>query len=187
MPTSRESHGTISTTGSSSQPRSSSHGESTTTKPTSATTFLPTTYKDTGKHKMKTGYASSLSGTYGSASEAEVELTAHRRNNLFALGDWANAELETTAPLKGKIRARDRRQTRHGSKQKKPIVVIEQEVRPVTKNSVVALREHRALTLSSVPSYDSIGKCLLTAPQPRHLLTSPRRNRCQTSPSFDYP
>jgi hypothetical protein len=106
---------------------------------------------------MKTGYASSLSGTYGSASEAELELTARRRNNLFALGDWADAELETTAPLKGKIRARDRRQTRHGSKQKKPIVVIEQEVRPATNNSVVASREHRALTLSSVPSYGSIG------------------------------
>jgi len=105
---------------------------------------------------MRTGYASSLSAAYGSASEAEMEHTALRRNNLTALGHWADADLETTPPLKGRVRAKDRRQTRYRLKQKKPVVVIEQEVRP-TEGTVVESPEQHAFTLSTVPSYGSIG------------------------------
>jgi hypothetical protein len=89
---------------------------------------------------------------------------------------------ETEASIKGKVRARDRRQTRHGSRQKKPIVVIDQEMHPVKVGSVAASRKHRALTLSSMASYGSIGMYLESASRPRRLLTFQRRKRCQPSP-----
>jgi hypothetical protein len=102
----------------------SSPNESTVTKPTSMGTNL-----NKGKGKLRTGYSSSLSGTHGSASEAEVECTTLQRDDLLAIGGWADSELEASRPLKGTVRAKERQQPRRKHKCKKPIVVIEQDDR----------------------------------------------------------
>ena len=132
----------------------SSREESTITKPTSADTSTPTVaHNDKGKRKLKTGYASSLSVTHGSASEAEVERRALRRNNLFALGEWADTTLEPSRPLKCTVRARDRQQSRRKSKQKKPLVVIRQDGRDHGSSE-----ERDGLIVTTAPSYGSTGK-----------------------------
>jgi hypothetical protein len=115
-------HDTLSSVGTSSTAVFSSRDESTVTKPTSTGT-----YHNKGKGKLKTGYSSSLSGTHGSASEAEFSCTALRRDNLLAVGDWADSELDVPRPLKGTARAKERQQPRRKLKNKKPIVVIEQD------------------------------------------------------------
>lgn len=112
--------------------------ESTVTKPTSTSTYLrPKAPIAKGKGKLESGYTSSVSGNNGSASEAEVEHGALRRNSLFAIGDWADPQLNSSRPLKGTIRAKERVQTRGTSKRKKPIVVIEQ-----ARHVVKPLRQH---------------------------------------------
>jgi len=151
MPSSQDA---LSSVGSSSTTVFSSRKDSTTTKPTTADTSQPmATHKDKGKHKLKTGYASSLSVTYGSASEAEIERKALRRNTLIALGGWADTDLEPGRPLKGMVRARDRQQARRRQKQKKPIVVIEQ----TRHNRLHAPSENSGLMLVTTPSYGSTG------------------------------
>jgi hypothetical protein len=88
----------------------------------------PASQEDKGKHKMKSGYTSSLSVTYGSASEAEAERGALRRFSLTDMGHWANTNSEPTRPLKGSARAKEHQQARRMSKHKKPVVIIEQNV-----------------------------------------------------------
>ncbi|KAH7396955.1 hypothetical protein DE146DRAFT_585943, partial [Phaeosphaeria sp. MPI-PUGE-AT-0046c] len=120
---------TMSPTGSSSTVVFSSHKKSITTKPTSTGT-AQATYVRKGKSKFKTAYSSSLSATVGSASEAEREDTLLRRDDLLAIGDWAYIQQDSTRPLKGSGRAKERQQPRRKNKYKKPIVVIEQDKRP---------------------------------------------------------
>jgi hypothetical protein len=122
--------GAISSTGTLSTAVFSSRECSVGTKPTSTGTDHPTIARlDKGKGKVKTRDSSSLSGTHGSASEAEVELQAVRRNNLIAMGDWADTELGSAQPLRGGARAKERQQIRRPPRRKKPIVVIEQHER----------------------------------------------------------
>ena len=112
--------------------------ESTDTKPTSTNTYpRPKAPIAKGKGKLERGYTSSVSGNYGSASEAEVERGALRRNSLFAIGDWIDPHLSSSRPLKGTIRAKERVQTRGTSKRKKPVVVIEQG-----RHVIKPLRQH---------------------------------------------
>jgi hypothetical protein len=112
--------------------------ESTDTKPTSTNTYpQPKASIAKGKDKLESGYTSSISGNYGSASEAEVERGALRRNSLFAIGDWMDPQLNSSRPLKGTIRAKERVQIRGTLKRKKPIVVIEQG-----RHVVKPLRQH---------------------------------------------
>ena len=145
----------------------SSRKESTTTKLTTVDTSQPTVpghYK--GKHKLKAGYASSLSVAYGSASEVEAERKALRRDNLIALGDWADTELEPGRALRGMVRAREPRPNRRKQKQKKPIVVIEQAGRLQINGRDHAWREERGLMLVTAPSYGG------TSRYPFSMLTS---------------
>ncbi|KAF2793280.1 hypothetical protein K505DRAFT_244767 [Melanomma pulvis-pyrius CBS 109.77] len=101
----------------------SSREASTATKPTSAGTSYPVE-NYTGKGKAIATYASSLSATQGSASEAEAEIEATRDNSLFGLGDWTADGPVTAAPLKGFARAGKRQRTNRRPKPKKPEVVI---------------------------------------------------------------
>jgi hypothetical protein len=139
---------TLSSVGTSSTAVFSHHDESTITKPTSAGT-----QHNKGKGKLRTVYSSSLSGTHGSASEAEVGCAVQRRDNLLAIGDWADSELDASRPLKGTVRAKQRQQPRRKPKHKKPIVVIEQDNRA---------RGHADIcngpSLTTSPLYKGIGK-----------------------------
>jgi hypothetical protein len=124
----------VSSSGTSNTAVFSSHEESVVTKPTSAETDHGTYARvDKGKAKMNTGYCSSLSGTHGSASEAEAEQRILRRNHLLAMGDWASSELESSQPLRGAARAKKRQQRRYQPRRKKPVVVIEQSDRAGTR------------------------------------------------------
>jgi hypothetical protein len=114
----------LSSVGTSSTVVFSSRDESTVTKPTSNGTN-----HNKGKGKLDMGYCSSLSGTHGSASEVEVNCTTLRRDNLLAMGDWVDSELDTSRPLRGAARAKERQQPHRKLKHKKPIVVIEQDHR----------------------------------------------------------
>ncbi|EAT78314.2 hypothetical protein SNOG_14443 [Parastagonospora nodorum SN15] len=112
--------------------------ESTVTKPTSTDTYpRPKAPTAKGKGKLGGSFASSLSGNNGSASEAEVERGALRRNSLFAIGDWADPQPTSSRALKGTIRAKERLQIHGTSKRKKPIVVIEQG-----RHVVKPIRQH---------------------------------------------
>jgi hypothetical protein len=117
-------HGALSSVGTSSTAVFSPRDESTVTKPTSTGTNY-----NKGKGKLNTGYSSSLSGTHGSASEAEVNSTTLRRDSLLAMGGWAASELDLPRPLRGAARAKERQQLHRKLKHKKPIVIIEQDHR----------------------------------------------------------
>ncbi|KAH8722638.1 hypothetical protein GQ44DRAFT_355182 [Phaeosphaeriaceae sp. PMI808] len=120
----------LSSLGTSSMAVFSSHEESTLTQPTSTgTNYLSNLPNDKGKGKCKVSYASSLSGTHGSASEVDIERKVLRRDNLLAMGDWADNELEHSRPLKGTARAKERQQPRRKGRHKKPVVVVEQNNR----------------------------------------------------------
>ena len=97
----------------------SSRKESTGTKPTSAGTSYPV---DGYKGKAVATYASSVSATHGSGSEAEAELEALRDSALVGVGDWS-----ADPPLKGSARARKRPRVNRRPKHKKPVVIIQQE------------------------------------------------------------
>lgn len=125
-------HDTVPSSASSSTVIFSTHKKSVTTKPTSDGTDHAT-YVGKGKGRVKSGYSSSLSGAHGSASEAEVNQRTSRRDNLMGLGDWAETLPDSTRILKGSVRARERQQLRRKAKNKKPIVVIEQESRPLLR------------------------------------------------------
>jgi hypothetical protein len=101
----------------------SSRKESITTKPTSAGTSYPVKGY-TGKGKATATYASSLSATHGSASEAEAEVDAARDNALVGVGDWMAESSTAAAPLKGSSRPRKRQHAKSQPKHKKPPVVI---------------------------------------------------------------
>jgi hypothetical protein len=106
------SHGTQSSVGSSSTIVLSSDRESAATKPTSADTINPpVSQKDKGKHRPKSGYTSSLSVTYGSASEADAERGALRKSSLTVVGHWADTDSAPKRPLKGSARAKERQQS----------------------------------------------------------------------------
>jgi hypothetical protein len=120
----------VSSIGTSSTAVFSSLEESVVTKPTSAGTDHETyTRMGKGKAKLKTGYCSSLSGTHGSASEAEAERSFLRRNHLLAVGDWADTALESSQTLRGIARAKERQQPHRKPRHKKPTVVIVQSDR----------------------------------------------------------
>jgi uncharacterized membrane protein (GlpM family) len=110
-----------------------------------------------GKGKQKIDYASSLEGTHGSASEAEVVRRLLCRNNLAALGDWADAELHPTRVLRGSARAKDRQHNYRRSKNKKPVLVLQHEHRAHGHDG-----EHAKLMVASSPSYGGTGKTKLT-------------------------
>jgi hypothetical protein len=117
-------HDALSSVGTSSTAVFSSRDESTVTKPTSTGTN-----HNKGKGKLNTGYSSSLSGTHGSASEAEVNCTTLRRDKLLAMCDWVDSELDISRPLRGTARAKECQQPHPKLKHKNPIVVIEQDHR----------------------------------------------------------
>ncbi|KAH6289556.1 hypothetical protein HBI39_209990 [Parastagonospora nodorum] len=109
--------------------------ESTVTKPTSTDTYpRPKAPTAKGKGKLGGSFASSLSGNNGSASEAEVERGALRRNSL----------------------AKERLQIHGTSKRKKPIVVIEQG-----RHVVKPIRQHNdtdVITTTVASSQRNAGK-----------------------------
>ncbi|KAH3904398.1 hypothetical protein HBI56_232230 [Parastagonospora nodorum] len=131
--------------------------ESTVTKPTSTDTYpRPKAPTAKGKGKLGGSFASSLSGNNGSASEAEVERGALRRNSLFAIGDWADPQPTSSRALKGTIRAKERLQIHGTSKRKKPIVVIEQG-----RHVVKPIRQHNdtdVITTTVASSQRNAGK-----------------------------
>lgn len=142
--------GDLSSVGTSSIGVFSSHEESTITKPTSTGTNLLSYER---RDKLKHDYASSLSGTHGSASEGDVECRALRRNNLIAIGDWADTETEHNRPLRGSARAKERQQVRRKLKYKKPVVVIEQN------NRVVGQSEKGSEYMATTPhSHSTTGR-----------------------------
>lgn len=49
------------------------------------------------------------------------------------MGDWAYTQPDSTRPLKGSVRAKERHQPRHKMRNKKPIVVIEQDGYPTPR------------------------------------------------------
>ncbi|KAF2830328.1 hypothetical protein CC86DRAFT_160030 [Ophiobolus disseminans] len=150
------SQDTLSSVGSPSTIVFSSRTESTVTKPTSADTSQQhSTHQDKGKRRVKSGYASSLSVTYGSASEAEVERRALCKDTLIALGDWADTELEHARPLKGVTRAKPRQQSRRMSKQKKPVIVIEQHDHAHVAGRASGRGGERGPMFTTAPTYGS--------------------------------
>ncbi|OAL06337.1 hypothetical protein IQ06DRAFT_78024 [Phaeosphaeriaceae sp. SRC1lsM3a] len=148
-------HDTMSSTGSSSTMVLSSHKKSITTKPTSTGT-AQATYIGKGKSKLKTESSSSLSGTHGSASEAELDERLLRKGNLLAMGDWANTQQDSTRPLKGDARAKERQQHSRKNKNKKPIVVIEQDNR----------QTHRFNQMDELVVYDASSRRPRKVPAP---------------------
>ncbi|KAF2643626.1 hypothetical protein P280DRAFT_516019 [Massarina eburnea CBS 473.64] len=99
----------------------SSYKESSGTKPTSAGTSYPVG----GKGKAVATYASSLSATHGSISEAE----AGKEHTFVGIGDWvAREDSDAVRRLRGSARARKRPRISH-PKHKKPVVVIQQDIR----------------------------------------------------------
>jgi hypothetical protein len=94
----------------------SSWKESSVTKPTSAgTSYIVDGYIGKGKGKVVKTYASSLSATHGSGSEAEAE----QDNALFGVGD----QFESNT-LRGAARARRRPRTNNTPRPKKVPLVI---------------------------------------------------------------
>ncbi|KAF2449624.1 hypothetical protein P171DRAFT_196736 [Karstenula rhodostoma CBS 690.94] len=94
----------------------SSQKESSVTKPTSAgTSYIVDGYTGKGKGKIVKTYASSLSATHGSGSEAEAE----QDNVLFGVGD----QFESST-LRGAARARKRPRANRVSRPKKVPLVI---------------------------------------------------------------
>lgn len=110
------SHDVPSTVGTLTTTVPSSQKESSVTKPTSAgTSYIVDGYTDKGKGKTLKTYASSLSATHGSGSEAEAE----QDNVLFGVGD----QFESST-LRGAARARKRVQGHKISRPKKVPLVI---------------------------------------------------------------
>jgi hypothetical protein len=99
----------------------SSRKESNGTKPTSGGTSYPLEHYR-GKGKAVATYASSLSATHGSGSELDVE----QEKALVGIGDWTGDGPVTPRPLKGAARARKRPRANRCSRQKKPVIVIQQ-------------------------------------------------------------
>ncbi|KAF1969538.1 hypothetical protein BU23DRAFT_236731 [Bimuria novae-zelandiae CBS 107.79] len=94
----------------------SSQKESSITKPTSAgTSYVVDGYTGKGKSKVVKTYASSLSATHGSGSEAEAE----QDNALFGVGDQFEGNT-----LKGSARARKRLRVNNIAKPKKVPLII---------------------------------------------------------------
>ncbi|KAH7093402.1 hypothetical protein FB567DRAFT_173776 [Paraphoma chrysanthemicola] len=117
----------LSSTATSSAMIFSTDDDSAMTKPTSASTSRPmVSSAPKWKGKQRTGYASSLEGTHGSASETEAMRRFLCKANLTAVGDWATAELHSTRLLRGSARVKDRDPKRHRSKVKKPIFLLGQ-------------------------------------------------------------
>lgn len=105
----------------------SSREDSTVTKPTTIETRQTTSKPfDKGKGKAVTFYSSSLSGTNGSASEAEFEQRDACRHNLSAMGQWADDGTTITSTLKGGARAKGRKKRLAQEGQKKPEVALTQ-------------------------------------------------------------
>ena len=101
----------------------SSRKESYGTKPTSGGTSYPLDLRN-GKGKGVATYASSLSATHGSGSEAE----AGQRDALIGIGDWTGDDPVTARPLKGAARARKRQRANRSSRPKKPVIIIQHQV-----------------------------------------------------------
>jgi hypothetical protein len=121
------------------------------------------TQPNKGKGKLRTCSGSLLSGIRGSASEAEVGFTAMPRDNLLAMADWADSELDASRHLKGTVRAKQREQPRQKPKHKKPTVVIEQDNRAgghpdICNGPFLALRFCTKATVSS-----AIGVLIITS------------------------
>lgn len=111
----------------------SSQEESSVTKPTSAgTSYEIEGYIGMGKGKVVTTYASSLSATHGSASEAEVE----QDNALFGVGDQFESN-----PLRGAARARKRPRVSRSWKPKKVPLVIHQDLPGLASSEEGIIRE----------------------------------------------
>lgn len=113
--------------GSCTQAAFSSYKELTATKLTSAGTATNLTSAGTAypfKGKTIATYASSLSATQGSASEAEAENNATRDNTLVGVGYWM---VESAPLLKGSARACKRQRVNLRLKHNKPPVVIIQQ------------------------------------------------------------
>ncbi|KAK7179766.1 hypothetical protein DPSP01_003241 [Paraphaeosphaeria sporulosa] len=137
----------------------SSQKESSITKPTSAgTSYIVDGYTGKGKGKIVKTYASSLSATHGSGSEAEAE----QDNVLIGVGD----QFESST-LKGAARARKRQQAHRISRPKKVPLVIhydgpahvssEEELAPVTKHSSrCSNKETKYLRTRKVKKSDAI-------------------------------
>jgi len=101
----------------------SSRKESNGTKPTSGGSSYPVEHHY-GKGKAVATYASSLSATHGSGSEAE----AGQDNALVGIGDWTGDGPVAIRPLKGTARARKRPRANRCSRPKKPVVIIQHDV-----------------------------------------------------------
>ncbi|KAF2706183.1 hypothetical protein K504DRAFT_505142 [Pleomassaria siparia CBS 279.74] len=106
----------------------SSHEASENTKPTSTGTSYPVEGY-TGKGKATATYASSLSATHGSASEAEADMDTARDEALVGVGDWMDGSSVTTTPLRTPARAVKGERVKRGSKHKKPIVIHEEHLK----------------------------------------------------------
>jgi hypothetical protein len=101
----------------------SSRKESNSTKPTSGGSSYPVDYHH-GKGKAVATYASSLSATHGSGSEADAE----QENALVGIGDWTGDDPVATRPLKGTARTRKRPRAIRCSRLKKPVIIIQHDV-----------------------------------------------------------
>jgi hypothetical protein len=99
-----------------------SRDESSGTKPTSSGTSYPLeSYR--GKGKAVATYASSLSATHGSGSEAEAE----QDHALVGIGQWADEGPATTRPPKERSKARHRPRANRSTKQKKPVIIVQHD------------------------------------------------------------
>lgn len=101
----------------------SSHKPSSGTKPTSNGS-THANYHYHGKGKAAVTYASSVSATQGSGSEADVE----QQHALVGIGDWAGDGAVVNRTLKGSTRARKRQRVGRRLKQKKPVVIVQHRV-----------------------------------------------------------
>jgi hypothetical protein len=99
-----------------------SRNESSGTKPTSGGTSYPLENYH-GKGKAVATYASSLSATYGSGSEAEAE----QDYALVGIGQWAGEGPATTRLPKERSKARKRPRENRSMKLKKPVIIVQHE------------------------------------------------------------
>jgi hypothetical protein len=90
------------------------------TKHTSIGTSYPL-YDPEGKRRDTVNYSSSLSVTYGSGSEAELEMEANQRIDLIGTGSWMSENSTSKSISKSSTRRRPRGRKGDGSRKKPSI------------------------------------------------------------------